>query len=120
MNELAGKRVYLSGAISNRPANEWRAEFNAAEALCKRLGAKGVYNPSRTADMYRGHTEEAYMRHSINEMTRGNIHRSEADYDAIALLPSWRDSKGAQLEALVAKAIGLQVFDIAEYEREQR
>lgn len=35
--------------------------------------------------------------------------------DAIALLPHYRDSKGSQLELLVAKALGFQIFYASEH-----
>ena len=64
-----------------------------------------MYNPALLVGKCESH--EGYMRADIHAMTR-ELH----PFDCIALLDGWERSEGACLEVAVARAIGLDVFEL--------
>lgn len=92
-------RVYISGPMTgvkdfNHPA------FHAAEARW-RLGGWDVVNPVELDDTTHK-SRYTYMRQDIKALM---------DCDAIAMLPGWQKSEGAQAEYDAAIACGIAVFD---------
>jgi hypothetical protein len=97
--------------------------FHEATAV---LRAKGhtVFNPAERdnerhgTDISKGNTTGdetiAAAEHgfSLREALGEDLAWICAHADAIALLPGWRDSKGAQAELAVAKALGLRFLSI--------
>ena len=106
--------VYISGPITGRPEEEWRAEFKAASDKLKSMGHVPV-NPADIGDALAedclartpGRTLEwvDYMREDIKALT---------ECGGICLLPGWNNSSGARLECHVALHLGLEVIDIGE------
>lgn len=95
-------RVYISGPMTGLP--EYNAgAFRAAAASLRAMGFE-VVNPSEIEPLAGRRTWEHFMRADIKAL---------CDCDIIVLLPGWQNSKGARLEAYVAKSIGLstECFD---------
>ncbi len=94
------KRIYLAGPMTGLPDHN----FPAFHAATKRLAAAGweVCNP---AENFGGRVDlprEQYLRADVALLV---------GCDAIALLPGWEDSRGAQLEYLIARELNLTAFD---------
>jgi len=96
-------RVYVGGPMSGVEDHNFAA-FDAAEAMFRSLGWE-VVNPARI-DREEGYDpewpRERYMRRDLPVL---------CTCDAIALLPGWRGSPGAQNELAVARMCGLIVLD---------
>jgi hypothetical protein len=111
-------RIYVSGAITGRPLDEARKQF---EEVCWRLAERG-YEPVNPFDVPPhpacdcpipfeeamgavgaggGHDWGCYLRGDLAAML---------DCDAIYMLPGWESSHGARLELTVASAVGLKVM----------
>ena len=98
----ASRRVYIAGPMTGLPEHNFPAFHAAAERL--RKAGWEVVNP---AENFGGRTNlprERYLREDVAQMVR---------CDAIALLPGWENSRGAKLEYLLARELGLKVIDIA-------
>lgn len=118
--EVEGKeKVYLAGPM------EGIVEFNYPlfNALTNELRRQGhsVVNPAEldaehgwpeepgSDDYYVGPTARAlYMRRDLPELVK---------CDAIALMPGWQDSVGANIELMTALVCGLTVWEWVEDER---
>lgn len=92
--------VYLSGPMTGHPDHNYPA-FNAAEAQWAARGWE-VRNPARNFGGDVTRTREEYMRLDFEHLLA---------VDAIALLPGWETSHGAKAEVIVAKELGLDLFD---------
>jgi hypothetical protein len=92
--------IYISGPMTGRPDHNFPA-FHAAATRLRQVGWKTV-NP---ADNFGGRTD----------LPRGSYLRADvvllAQCDAIAMLPGWEESRGAKLEYLLAREIGMPVLD---------
>lgn len=104
----SGLRVYIAGPISGDLVGNLPAFFDAEEVL--RRAGHGTFNPARAdggncpaqavdlAKFYaNGKTWTDYMRFGISGLMRCN---------AIALLPNWWRSRGADLEQRIAASMG--------------
>ena len=98
------KKIYLSGPMTgvkdlNVPA------FNKA---AKKLRAKGylVVNPPELDRKERKDTWEDCLKRDL---------RYVVECDAIATLPNWQKSRGANLEIYVGKAVSMPVHTVAYY-----
>jgi|GEM_PF-1418807 len=94
------KRVYLSGPMSGYPDHNFPA-FNEQAAKLRAAGYE-VINP---ADLNpdTSMTWEECLRVDIREL---------CSCDAIALMPGWENSKGANLELHIAHRLGLEVMHL--------
>lgn len=94
------KRIYISGPMTGMPSHNFFAFHAAAERL--RKAGWDVVNP---AENFQGRTDlprEMYLRQDVALL---------AGCDAIAMLPGWRESRGARMEYFIAREIGLDVLD---------
>lgn len=87
--------VYLAGKITGE--DEYKKEFATAERTLRKKG-NVVLNP---ATMPEGMTVRDYMAICTAMIARA---------DAIALLPNWVNSRGAQIEKALAEYMGLKVL----------
>ncbi|APU00882.1 hypothetical protein [Aeromonas phage 59.1] len=98
---MKGKIVYIAGPISNC-LDTYFLQFAAAEAQLKHKGAI-VINPAMLPIGLRSH--QSYMNICLPMVNES---------DMVVMLPGWRDSKGAVMEATHGAAIGLPVFELHE------
>ena len=108
--DLTGKRIYLSGAMTGLP--DWnRQAFAEAANYLRNQGAR-VLNPAFNApkDISKADTHESYMIRYLHELTEHMD--GKPYYDYLVQLPGWEQSSGAKVEYIVAKACGLEVFTI--------
>lgn len=90
-------KLYIAGPMTGLPDFNYPAFYKAAEQLT--AAGYQVENPAEnkvegTASWL------AYMRLSLVQISR---------VDGIALLPGWRNSKGARLEEHIGSVLGLHV-----------
>jgi len=93
-------RVYISGPMTGYPEFNYPA-FHAAEAAWTAAGHE-VFNPARNADGSTDRPWSFYIRLDIALLLQ---------VDAIAMLPGWEKSRGANLERTIAEALDLPVLD---------
>lgn len=94
------RRIYIAGPMTGLPDLNFAA-FHAAAEQFKRAGWT-VANP---ADNFGGRIDlprEQYLRADVAMLI---------NCDAVAMLPGWEESQGAQLEYLLARELGLAVLD---------
>jgi hypothetical protein len=97
---MASKRIYISGPMTGMSSHNFFAFHAAADRL--RKAGWAVVNP---AENFEGRTDlprEAYMRVDVSLMATCN---------AIAMLPMWRQSRGARVEYLLAREMGMELLD---------
>ena len=95
-------RCYLSGPMASigPPSFNYPAFHDAAKEW--RAAGHYVENP---AEHFGGDTTRP-----LAEYFRADLY-SLLDVEAIALLPNWQQSTGATKELLIAKGLGLKVYD---------
>lgn len=104
-------KLYLSGPMSGIPDNN----FPAFHEWAARLRGQG-YEVVSPAEIPEANTWEFCLRADLREM---------CDCEAIALMPGWENSKGANLELHVAHRLGMKVihlplqFDLVAHLRRQ-
>ena len=90
-------KVYIAGKVTGEDVKSCREKFLQAEYCLKKKG-HSVVNPTKllqpTTNWHNA------MRICIKELV---------DCDCIYMLEDWRESRGARLEHLVAKELGLQI-----------
>lgn len=91
-------RVYISGPMTGYPDFNYPA-FHAAAAYWRSRGFD-VVSPAELNDTTDGRWED-YLRADLAALLR---------CDAIAMLPGWEGSRGANLELHVARALGMEVW----------
>lgn len=101
---MEGKRVYISGMITNNP--HAAQEFARAHKWCIEHGAAEVFNPMAAAVQVKrpGWSHEQHMLADIHVLTSGR-------WDVLLQLPGWTLSGGAQLESAVADMCGIERED---------
>lgn len=100
-SDIKGKRVYLSGPITN--VKNYKGLFMFAEELVDFGEAEQIYNPA--TQIPASSSWEHAMAQCLSEIT---------NYDTIVMLPGWNVSRGARLERDVALACGMRVFELSE------
>lgn len=106
--KFSESRVYLSGPMSGM-TNWNRDAFDDAARYLRQMGAK-VFNPAFNLPTGKPMPHEYYMTRDIHELT-DNMD-GKPFYNILAQLPGWEKSKGARVEAIVAKACGIEVVSI--------
>lgn len=97
-------RIYLIGAVTGKP-NDNRGTFEAVRSELLRAG----YDCDIPHDFIeKGTPWGEAMCISINHLTRYSWWLGyHSDYDAVAMLDGWEESKGASLEHDICEAIGM-------------
>lgn len=115
-------RVYVAGPMRGIPEFNFPA-FHAATKALRAIGCV-VFNPAEKdnerhgTDISKGNTtgDEAIAsaQHGFNlrEALGLDLAWICAEADAVALLPGWQNSKGAQAERATAIALGLTVVEL--------
>ncbi len=113
-------KVYLAGPMRGIPEFNFPA-FHAAAAKLRADGHE-VFNPAErdieeygldlSNDNLTGSEEEATAKHgfSIREALGADMAWICGHAEAIALMPGWKNSKGAQAEYATAMALGLTII----------
>lgn len=115
MIDVKGKRIFLSGPMSDDPKTYHAHEFIDAHIALMRAGAECVYNPAIEWLQTCGEKGHAYyMRVCINELTGVMWDGGGACYDMLLSMPGWAKSTGALLERIVADECGIEVHDLTE------
>lgn len=117
-------KLYLAGPMRGIPGFNFPAFFEAAD----RLRDRGyiVFNPAEkdnerygtdiSKGNYEGREDVAASQHgfSLREALALDLAWICAEADGIALLPGWRNSKGATAEHATAVALGLHVIELGD------
>lgn len=93
-------KIYIAGPMTDIKDFNFPA-FNAAEKAWRQAGWD-VCNPASLDGGDTSKTHEYFMRRDLPELIKCG---------AIALLPGWSHSDGANLELINARACGLGIFD---------
>lgn len=102
--EKLKKKVYISGQITGLEEKEYKELFNTAEDILATFGYDPI-NPlllDETEDT-KSWAWEDYMKRDIKLL---------CDCDYIYLLPNWKNSKGAQLEYMVADMLQIPCLNL--------
>lgn len=106
---MSAVRVYVAGPMSNLPEFNYPAFFAATDRL--ELAGYGVINPARIEGREGCKSWLDFMRASLMDL---------AACDGIALLDGWQDSRGAALEAHIARSLDLPVMPVDRWLEEAR
>lgn len=93
------KKVYISGKVTGLPINVARKMFSDAEDKINATGKYEAVNPLK--DEKEGYEWEYYMRKDIKLLM---------DCEFIYFLPNWQESRGANLEMIIAWQLGIQTL----------
>lgn len=96
-NTVAGKTVYISGAISSDP--NYGEKFHRAHIALMGAGARKILNPT---ELPAGWEYDEYMEHCMLMVRRA---------DVLVMLPCWTASPGAQAERAYALSLRRTVID---------
>ena len=91
-------RYYLSGAITDQP--NFKEYFQKHEDELRHWGLCDIFNPA-SLDWLDDASWEVCMRYDIEKLM---------SCDILVLLPNWKKSKGAKVEADLCKKIGIPVI----------
>jgi Domain of unknown function (DUF4406) len=95
-------KLYLSGPMTGIK-NQNRPRFNKYAKALRRKGHK-VVNPPELDRVSPQHTWEGCLRRDIVKLM---------DCDKIAVMPGWKQSRGANLEVHIGKALKFPVHTVA-------
>ncbi|MBQ7413839.1 MAG: DUF4406 domain-containing protein [Prevotella sp.] len=113
-------KVYVSGKIGKGvPDEETLEKFKMAEDLIRSRGHE-VFNPTTSGLGVVADQKENYA-HVIGKRTTWYAEILKLDLnelsfcDAICMLPDWTDSPGAMTELYFAKAIGIMIVSLSDF-----
>lgn len=92
--------IYISGKISGVPSLNWR-KFKDAEIILKNMRQYKVLNPHNFEQQH-DKKWSSYMRVCITQLM---------GCDELAALDDWQNSRGAIIEVMLAKVLGIKVYD---------
>ena len=99
------KRIYISGAISGLPRNEYIKHFADAEEKLVKRGYK-VCNPTKLLP-----SKHLWVYHIIGyKLTLLYDIWHLLNCDGICMIDGWQWSKGARLERNIADVFGLEII----------
>jgi nucleoside 2-deoxyribosyltransferase len=94
------RRIYIAGPMTGLPVFNFPAFHDAAARL--RKAGWDVVNPAENFDGRTDLSREYYLRTDVRLLT---------ECDAIAMLRGWEESRGARLEHLLARELGLKLLN---------
>lgn len=100
------KTVYISGQITGNPV--YLAQFQNAEAILTRNGYKAI-NMAALLEDFSDRPWEDLMRICLNYLELA---------DEIAMLPNWKNSRGACMEYGYAGGRGIPIRSIEDFKKE--
>jgi hypothetical protein len=104
----AQELVYISGPMSGLPDFNFPAFFHAQRALAS-VGIESI-NPAQLdldEDQLSGMEWAEFLRRDLAAMMADGV-------NSVVLLPGWRNSRGATLEAYVGRMLGMRVVEFVE------
>jgi hypothetical protein len=103
-------RIYIAGPMRGKPLFNFPAFDKARDELIEQ-----GHEPVSPADIDREHgfDEHAPVEVDVRECLKRDC-VALLDCEAVALLPGWEDSMGARAEAMLAAAVGMDVYLIKE------
>lgn len=107
--------LYIAGPMCGHPHYNFAA-FHEADAWLRRQGHTPLNPAARDLEAGFDTTGPATPEFVANAM-RHCITSIAAVCDGIVLLPGWRDSAGASLEAQVARACGRIIYELRSVDR---
>lgn len=96
-------RIYISGPMTGYPEYNLPA-FSSAQSVLTMKGLTAI-NPGESG-VIEGHTWQDYMRDAIEELIT---------CDAMAMLPGWTLSRGANLEWAIGNALGMDIRELSDW-----
>lgn len=110
---VAGRLCYLSGPISGLDPEKCAARFAEADAICRRNGAAGTFNPMdpRVQSRRAGWTRAQHMLADAHALTTSHTGDGEPSY-ILVRLPGWSASAGARMEDALAGECGVERYDL--------
>ena len=101
------KKVYISGQITGLEKETYTALFSYAEKKIESAGYTAI-NPARLDDCENPEKMEwsDFLRRDIKLL---------CGCDYICLLPNWKESRGARLEATIAEQLGIQSVNLTDF-----
>ena len=99
-------KIYVAGKVSGLPLEHTKEKFKWHAAFLSFQGNE-VINPMVISPFDESKTWEDYISECIPELLK---------CDAIYLLRDWGQSKGARIEYVIAKELGLKIIFEGEYE----
>lgn len=116
MIDVKGKKVFLSGPMSNDPETYHAHDFIDAHIKLNAMEALFVYDPAiewLTRDVDECDKPHDYwMRRCLTELTKPDFSSwYKPRYDLFISLPGWKGSAGATTERHVAGACGIPCVD---------
>lgn len=105
--------VYVAGPMNGLPQHNFPA-FHTEAGRLRALGYR-VLSPAEKAGEQAAieaaeHGPEFRETQTYKDFLKADL-RMVLDSDAIQLLPGWENSRGAQLEVHVARAVGIEVWE---------
>jgi len=98
-------RVYISGPMTGIPGHNRRA-FNKAAKRLRKVGYKVINPAEMDHNLKKPLPWVQCLRRDIAQVVK---------CDGIALLPGWKDSRGAHLEVYIAKKLDMEVHSVAHF-----
>jgi hypothetical protein len=96
-------KYYISGAISKLPVDQWMFNFKYAKKLLLDNGVETItpldLNPA-------GEKEQSWQFYMKRDL------KAIFDCNGLILLDNWKKSKGAKIERLICKKLGIPVFKL--------
>ena len=93
-------KIYISGKITGMETEAKYVFAAAEEKLKKEFPDSKIINPMKLDHRQHDKSWEAYMKVCIIELCQ---------CDMIAMLPNWQDSRGAEMEMIIASNLNLHV-----------
>jgi hypothetical protein len=97
---MSKRKIYIAGPMTGVPEHNFPA-FHAAASRLRQAGWH-VINPAENFEGRIDLPREAYIRADVALMV---------DCTTLALLPGWEQSRGAKLEYLLAREMGMAILD---------
>jgi hypothetical protein len=95
------KRIYISGKITGLEYGEAQTKFNRVEMFLSACGWQDTANPMQCKSIKEGDSWEFAMGECLKILLR---------CDAIYMLSDWQQSRGARVEHVVAKELGIEII----------
>jgi hypothetical protein len=108
------KTVYIAGPMRNHPAYNFPA-FDAARDIGELKGFRVISPADLDRELGFDETRDTFGPDQLKSAVRRDA-EALTICDAIAMLPGWEKSLGAQAELAIARWLGLEVLDATTFE----